>query len=168
MNLSSQVHTYISSFNLHNYSMKCALLLSHFTDAFQSAQISIPQLLDKTQILVQLNSEPTLLTPLLPLSCLVPRLILHPIPMHGYFLLHPLSNSQIPAACPTIQPSSDTIYLEIVSHPTDEGFSPITLPTLQFQTPITNPGCLTGYRLEVFMIPFMGLINLLKQLIELR
>lgn len=79
-----------------------------------------------------------------------------------------LSNSQIPAACPTIQPSSDTIYLEVISHPTDEGFSPITLPTLQLQTPITNPGCLTGYRLEVFMIPFMDLINLLKQLTELR
>lgn len=75
-----------------------------------------------------------------------------------------LSNSPIPTACPTIQPSSNTIYLKIVSYLTNEGFSPITLSILQLQTPITNPGCSTGCRLEVFMTPFMGLINLLNQL----
>lgn len=42
-------------------------------------------------------------------------LILTPIPMCGFFFFPTPSNFLIPAACVTIQLSSDTAYLETVS-----------------------------------------------------
>ena len=80
------------------------------------------------------------------------------------------------AGCPTIQLNVDTIYLEIVSDFTGWGLSPTRLLSLRYsplQMPVTSP-CRylffwpTGYRSEVPTTPFLGSINLLQRLTELR
>ena len=67
-----------------------------------------------------------------------------------------------PAGCPAVQLNSDTSYPEITSDPIDEGLSLLHMPGAC--PPVTGAGC----NLEIPTTPFLGLINLLEQLVELR
>lgn len=89
-----------------------------------------------------------------------------------FFSLIQPSNSQTPAEYFMIQLNPPSVYLIIASDPTSERLSPMELPIPIWET-IINPGCHlcfwpTGYRLQISIASFMGLINLLEQLIELR
>ena len=82
------------------------------------------------------------------------------------------NDSLIPAGCPTIQLNSDTIYME------REGQIPqVKSSVIQdcppIQMPILSPGChlnfwLSSFKSEVVMTPFLGFLNLLEHLTELR
>ena len=84
------------------------------------------------------------------------------------------SSAPTPAECPIVQLNSDTVYPEIASDPTGEGFNPIRL----FSEPSTSdaaakprlsPVLLTHrFRLEVSTSSTSSLINLLEKVTELR
>ena len=82
-----------------------------------------------------------------------------------------ISNSWIPTGCPTIQLWHYLLGDSIISH-RSRVQSYKTAPCLP-QTPVTSPGYHlyfwpTDYKSELPKIPFLGLVNLLQWLMELR
>ena len=77
-----------------------------------------------------------------------------------------------PTGCPTIQLNSDPVYLKVASDPTGYRLSPTGLPPTHLQRPTGHkpglPELLMDYK-SISHNPFsLGLLNLLKYVIELR
>ena len=85
----------------------------------------------------------------------------------------PSSNSLTPGGCPTIQLSSDSIYLKIASDSVGQVLSPKDcLPTphfrCQLQAQVITCVESTSYELEVLTAPSLGSINVLELFTKLR